>query len=122
MTPHRLKSLETEKAGLLSRLRRLSEQQRETKGELAKLNQRLESVNREIKECKIDPIVSEHAMLRYFERVLGFDLSEVESAILTDDVCSRIGRGEKDIALDKAIHLKVSSDGVITTLVCNDAA
>ena len=30
--------------------------------------------------------VSEHAMLRYIERVLGIDLKEIERRILTDEV------------------------------------
>ena len=41
--------------------------------------------NKKIKEGnKI--IVSEHAMLRYIERVLGIDLKEIERRILTDEV------------------------------------
>ena len=31
-------------------------------------------------------IVSEHAMLRYIERVLGIDLKEIENRILTDEI------------------------------------
>jgi hypothetical protein len=34
--------------------------------------------------------ISEHALLRYFERVLGFDLKEVEQWILTDEVQNMI--------------------------------
>jgi predicted DNA binding CopG/RHH family protein len=30
--------------------------------------------------------VSEHAIVRYFERVKGFDISEIEKEILTDEV------------------------------------
>lgn len=34
----------------------------------------------------VSPRVSEHAMLRYFERKLGFDLKEIEKKILTPEV------------------------------------
>lgn len=30
--------------------------------------------------------VSEHAILRYFERVLGFDIKEIENKILSDEI------------------------------------
>ena len=59
------------------------------------LNNKLQSAERnlgkireEIKKLKEGNkiIVSEHAMLRYIERVLGIDLKEIERRILTDEV------------------------------------
>lgn len=35
---------------------------------------------------KKGPIVTEHALLRFFERVLGYDLEEVKKLILTPEV------------------------------------
>ena len=35
-------------------------------------------------------IVSEHAIIRYFERVKGFDISEIEKDILSDEVLNLI--------------------------------
>jgi len=34
--------------------------------------------------------VSEHAMLRYIERVIGIDLNDIKSKILTDDIRTKI--------------------------------
>ena len=60
-------------------------------------SQKLESITRiraEIK--KLDNTktlkVSEHAILRYFERVKGFDLQEIEQDILCEKVVSLISK------------------------------
>ena len=34
--------------------------------------------------------VTDHAVVRFFERVLGFDISEIESAILTSEVLMHV--------------------------------
>lgn len=36
--------------------------------------------------------VSEHAIVRYFERVKGFDISDIEKEILTEDVLNLIDK------------------------------
>lgn len=36
--------------------------------------------------------VSEHAIVRYFERVKGFDISEIEKEILTDEVLNLVNQ------------------------------
>lgn len=38
-------------------------------------------------------IVSEHALLRYFERVLGYDLAKISEGLLTDAVRSTMAAG-----------------------------
>ena len=43
-----------------------------------------------IKKMHRGPIVTEHATLRYAERVLGLDVQEIEKAILTPEVVSFI--------------------------------
>ena len=46
------------------------------------------AIKRRVKKLKEGNkvIVSEHAMLRYIERVLGIDLKEIENRILTDEI------------------------------------
>lgn len=53
---------------------------------LSEAKARLDAINAEIaklRENASEPIVSEHAMLRYCERVLGIDMSEVRAKILS---------------------------------------
>jgi Txe/YoeB family toxin of Txe-Axe toxin-antitoxin module len=41
-------------------------------------------ISRQINEILQDVTVTEHAIIRYFERVLGFNLSEISKKILPD--------------------------------------
>lgn len=83
-------------------LKQLNSQLQKAQGEREALKSEIGSKQRElqIKESSIldlkkqicrlqsskNPIVSEHALLRYFERVLGYDLDEIKSDILTESV------------------------------------
>lgn len=52
---------------------------------------------------KRDPVVSEHALLRYVERVLGVDLSAIKDRILTD---------QNKKAIDFAGSCRIKAEGV----------
>lgn len=54
----------------------------------------LNETDRDLKaaeNCPQQLIVSEHAMLRYFERVVGFNLDDVRRTILPDSVREQVG-------------------------------
>lgn len=48
----------------------------------------IESIQNRIKslETNVELKVSEHAIVRYFERVKGYDISEIEKEILSDEI------------------------------------
>lgn len=59
-----------------------------------------------------DPIVTEHALLRYFERVLGYNLEEIRGLILNDTTRAYIeqfgngkipGQGYRIVVKDRAV-------------------
>jgi transcriptional regulator of aromatic amino acid metabolism len=61
--------------------------------------------------------VSEHAIIRYLERVKGLDVSEIEKEILTDDILSlieKLGGSGKYPVKDFQIVMK---DYTVTTVV-----
>ena len=60
--------------------------------------------------------VSEHAVLRYLERVMGLDMDAVRKAILTADHVEAIERGARRIHMpDAGVTLMISETGVVTT-------
>jgi hypothetical protein len=76
----RLTKAETEHAASVADVK--TAQKRE-----AELRRTKERLRQEVEDCKAgrgDPVVTEHAMLRYFERVLGYDLEEIRGMILND--------------------------------------
>ena len=55
-------------------------------GVIADLQKKIDEVDKRIKEITETPVVSEHAMLRYFERVEGYDLEEIRRKIMPERV------------------------------------
>lgn len=54
--------------------------------------QAIEKLRKQIKELESsdNPRVSEHAILRYFERVKGYDIEAIEKEILSEDVLKMV--------------------------------
>jgi hypothetical protein len=91
MDPHALKSLQVRKTQLESELRVLSKTLHETQKTISVKNKSLYNVNRELEALSNrQPSVSEHALLRYIERVMHIDLKQIEKEILTPEVVKAI--------------------------------
>jgi hypothetical protein len=58
--------------------------------EALKRRDKIKAAIREIEESAKEPIVSEHALLRYIERFMGVDLELVRRAILTENAVKMI--------------------------------
>ena len=79
--------------------------------ELNELKKKLESL-----EYK-SPVVSEHAYLRYFERVLGYDLQEISKEILSEDVLALMETlGNSGKYPNKKGYRLVLKDNVVVTI------
>jgi len=94
----------------------LSEQILKGESQIAKMRKEIEDLKNE--ENGI--IVSEHAILRYFERVLGFNIEDVKKQILPDDVHHKIKLlgGSGSYPVDN-YRIKVK-DGVIVTILTEE--
>lgn len=83
-----LKKLNTLQVKLQSEIEAIKIEREILNNKLQSAERNLGKIREEIKKLKEGNkiIVSEHAMLRYIERVLGIDLKEIEKCILTDEV------------------------------------
>ena len=83
-----LKKLNTLQVKLQSEIEAIKIEREILNNKLQSAERNLGKIQEEIKKLKEGNkiIVSEHAMLRYIERVLGIDLKEIEKRILTDEV------------------------------------
>ena len=83
-----LKKLNTLQVKLQSEIEAIKIEMEILNNKLQSAERNLGKIREEIKKLKEGNkiIVSEHAMLRYIERVLGIDLKEIERRILTDEV------------------------------------
>lgn len=79
-----LKSLQTQ-------LKQAQEERLEAQGKVRACDLRIQDLNQQINKLKQTRIVvSEHAMLRYLERIHGIDLEEVKREILSDKIREQI--------------------------------
>jgi uncharacterized protein YlxW (UPF0749 family) len=83
---------------------------------LMTLQKDITKVNSEIEEAKKlakEPSVSDHAVVRYLERAMGFDIDAVRDAILTDLVKSAMAAGVVSVTQD-GVKLVIRDNRVIT--------
>ena len=113
-----LKSLQTQLSQSESELKVLLEKQKisaKEYSEALKKNKKLKETIEKFKQGQL--IVSEHAILRYLERIKGIDIEEIKNAILTENLknmVSTLGISGTYPVEDFRVKLK---DGVIITVI-----
>ncbi|TGZ35335.1 hypothetical protein EQ875_01616 [Photobacterium damselae subsp. damselae] len=81
------------------------------------LQYQLSLVNEKIRRLTSTPVVTEHAILRYLERVKGISVSDIEQEILNNDAIKLIeeyGIGSAKIPHSNGCRLIVEDKTVIT--------
>ncbi|MFA6904409.1 MAG: hypothetical protein WC236_15145 [Gallionellaceae bacterium] len=85
MSQHDLKHLQVRKAKLESELADADLAKRESAKKYSELSNKIGAINKEIAALSpTEIIISEHALLRYLERAMGFDLAEISKSILSE--------------------------------------
>lgn len=118
MNGHDLKQLQTRKAKIVAEIASLDVARRDAQKSHQDALNKLRLIEQEINSFAIskDPVVSEHALLRYIEREMGFDLDVIKDAILTNErkvMIKAMGNGKYPIGKCKA----VVKDMVIISIV-----
>lgn len=118
MKPKELKRLETERRRIMESITKEEQtitNARNTKKELIiELNQIKSQIDK-LEGGDIPTVVTEHAILRYLQRVRGMDLEEIEQLILPDhvqDQIKKLGNGKYPIA--PGIMIVVANNKVVT--------
>lgn len=108
-----LRKLEGERDGIVLQKKSLDD-------DLALKVQQIKTIHHKMKLLRGDGVlVSEHALLRYMERVMKIDLSQLEKEILTDSVLTQqaaLGDGEYP---SSGFSVKIRDSVVVTVLVPN---
>lgn len=91
-----LKYLQTQRQKLVSQREILKKVTKEKQDELASLNSKIKNIDERLEKLISgnEIIFSEHAILRYIERVLGINLTDIKAKILTEsekDECMQMG-------------------------------
>ena len=97
--------------------------QRETNDKVSALSDKIKSLKKQCEALKTrEIIISDHAVVRYFERVEGFDIENIKAAICPDSAKKQIGvvrTGSFPVRSgEKNWKLKVK-DGIVATLIAD---
>ena len=66
-----------------------------------------------------DVTISDHAVLRYLERVVGFDITQIKSEILTAEAAmaiKQLGDGKYPVDLNGNQYRAIVHDNVVVTI------
>lgn len=116
----KLKALETKKEQLELIRKNIINDIEENQKKSNELKQQINLINIDINELKNREdgkvVVSEHAMLRYIERVLGIDLDELNKKIINETDAKQISSLGNCTYSKDGFKLKVKNNKVITIL------
>lgn len=104
MDSHELKGLHVRKAKLDAEIKAIEDERTRLGQEVGRKKNELNTVRQKIDSFMAkEPVVTEHALLRYIERVMGINLEEIRGRILTE---------QNRKAIEFAGSCKIKSDGV----------
>lgn len=117
-TTTELKGLQTQLAQATAKRELLQQEVFNTQKEVHTLTTRIKSLNNRIKQLKEnehEPVVSEHAILRYLERVKGVDLDALKHEIMDDKTVENI-KFLKSGKIKRAEYDMVIQDNVVVSI------
>ena len=86
-----LKQLQSRYAVLGAEYAGVIEEQRAVSKKQIQIQAAMQSIEKQIKELSAaDPLVSEHALLRYLERAKGIDIEQLRAEVLTPELVAMI--------------------------------
>ena len=114
---HQLKKLQTELKSAENDVSQFAKQMACIKTDFAYAKMKVSEIKQDIKKAsKNEVIISEHALLRYFERILGFDLEKIRQEILTPDILNLIDFAKSGKVPFQQGHHLVCRDRIIVTI------
>lgn len=86
MATHELKALQGQKQRIIEEKNVIKTQQQELKAKFDSLSSRERNIDDQIKALSAkELVISEHALLRFIERAMGFDLEAIKKTMLPDE-------------------------------------
>ena len=117
MNPHELKQLKVRKDKLEAEFKAACVESDAAHKKVVDVSNALKDINRQIAAARQVPTISEHALLRYAERVLGLDTAALTTEILTPKIKSIIETiNSGKVPLTNGVRLVVKDKIVLTVL------
>lgn len=118
MENNNLKSLQTQYNNLEAQLKVKRQEFENAKEIISKLQSQRDKVRNEIMniENSDEIVISEHAIIRYLERVKQFDISAIKKDILSDEVVSMVKTLGRTGKYPNGNFRLVIKNGIVTTV------
>ena len=115
-----IKQLESIKNDLTGKLQGLKTQKSNLDKEISLTFENINNIVKKIEKLKVSSnlIISEHAIIRYIERVLNIDIEDITNKILTEEVKKQsevLGNGTYSV--NEGEFRVVIKDGVVVTVL-----
>jgi len=88
---------------------------RPSQQELSRLQSERQAIIAKLADAQKKPNVSDHALIRYCERVHGIDFDEMREAIMTENVKAAIRMGAKSVKAN-GITLRIAGSTIVTVV------
>jgi chromosome segregation ATPase len=114
------RELDVRLKGLRGRDRELEVQAEQARRDLARLESERRQVRQQVEALESkrrDPIVTEHALLRYLERVCGVDVEAARQAILTPKLREQIAALQSGVFPADGFRVRARNGAVVTVIV-----
>ena len=116
-----LKKLESMKSEILVKIKGIKQQKSNVDRELSAATTNLKEIEKKIEKIQLEEriIVSEHAILRYIERVIGINIEEISRKIVSEELEQTImslGNGVYTVNQNE-FRIKVKENVVVTVEV-----
>jgi TolA-binding protein len=121
----RLKGLRTQETRVRGQLDQLKQDQAKVSREITTLSEQLKNIQTEIESLKSpeEILITEHAILRYLERVKGIDIEAIKQEILPKNVRDQaMVLGGSSGKYPTATHTVIVKTGVVVTIIPKDEA
>ena len=117
---HELKRMQTRRRQIISSLKEIRATQGDLQKKQNKLTEELEELNIKIgAQGNEEPVISEHAILRYMERVLNMDIERIKAMIVDSNTAALIKNLKTaKIPVGDGIRLVVK-DNVVVSVNCD---
>lgn len=120
MNPHELKKLQVQLQNAVSNESNSLKKFNEVRREYETAKQERLDLEKKIQSASIEPKISEHALLRYIERVYGIDLEAIQEKILTEQnkkAIRLIVNGKLPLGAEHSNHKAIIQNMTIVSIV-----
>jgi hypothetical protein len=120
VNPHELKKLQVQLQNAVSNESNSLKKFNEVRREYETAKQERLDLEKKIQSASIEPKISEHALLRYIERVYGIDLEAIQEKILTEQnkkAIRLIVNGKLPLGAEHSNHKAIIQNMTIVSIV-----